>query len=504
MLINENINNNLIELENYYFNFFNQTTFNQKYKSRHFFQIFLKIIDYFSNYPLLTQKEVLKKLNLKSKNDLILLNQIIRKSNLAQNLITKTGIGNKYWNSILPFSKTVESTLENKYSFPQRIALFPGVSCMFYCGFCGRNQSEKYPTSILEDSKETFSKLFSQIPYTTALSISGGLEPLTNPKIGDIISMAKKKNIRVPLITNGYSLTENFIKKNPGIWDLDSLRVSLYGVDNESYKFITRIDKSYEIVKKNVISFLRYRNIYNKKLKFGFNFIIIPENINQIIKIIDLIRDINDNVENGEGVDFLTLRDDYQSVTGNHNKFDNKRKYRLSGKMDTKLRKRLIEKIKEFKSYKSSVCPNLFVDFGYSLEALSNEIFDEQLIKASYKNMRNFGFTQMSVAIDLYGDVFLYREAGFLNRPGNHKFIIGRISKTKFLETVISDFLKKKEGIKYEFQDERFMDSFDHVLTKLVDQADQDKNFGIPFKKGPINLESSLHSLGLGNNWYSK
>ena len=30
--------------------------------------------------------------------------------------------------------------------------------------------------------------------------------------------------------------------------------------------------------------------------------------------------------------------------------------------------------------------------------------------------MRKFGHTQMSVCIDLFGDVFLYREAGFLNQ----------------------------------------------------------------------------------------
>ena len=30
--------------------------------------------------------------------------------------------------------------------------------------------------------------------------------------------------------------------------------------------------------------------------------------------------------------------------------------------------------------------------------------------------MRQYGFTQISVAIDLFGDVFLFREAGFLNR----------------------------------------------------------------------------------------
>ena len=43
--------------------------------------------------------------------------------------------------------------------------------------------------------------------------------------------------------------------------------------------------------------------------------------------------------------------------------------------------------------------------------------------------MRKYAHTQMSVCIDMLGDVYLYREAGFLNREGNKKFIIGRTSK---------------------------------------------------------------------------
>ena len=32
-----------------------------------------------------------------------------------------------------------------------------------------------------------------------------------------------------------------------------------------------------------------------------------------------------------------------------------------------------------------------------------------------------------------------------------------------------------------EKNDNRFMDSFDHVVTSLVNQAEEDKNAGIPF-----------------------
>ena len=53
--------------------------------------------------------------------------------------------------------------------------------------------------------------------------------------------------------------------------------MSLYGHDEESYKNITRLDKSYKIVKE-YDKFLKSRNMINKNLKVGFNFIILPEN----------------------------------------------------------------------------------------------------------------------------------------------------------------------------------------------------------------------------------
>ena len=247
------------ELRKHYFNYVKKKNFNVNFADEIFFKKYLTIIEVFSQKPLTTQEQIFDELKFLNKRDLIFINEIIQNSELAQELILNSGIGKKYWNTIIPFAKNVDQTLKNEYSFPKRIALFPGVSCMFYCGFCGRDQKEKYPLSIVENSKKIFDKLFYEIPSSSSLSISGGLEPLTNPKIGEIISSAKSNNIRVPLITNGYSLSDNFLKRNPGIWDLDSLRVSLYGVDSKSYKFTTTIDKSFEIVKKNTINFLKLR-----------------------------------------------------------------------------------------------------------------------------------------------------------------------------------------------------------------------------------------------------
>ena len=102
------------------------------------------------------------------------------------------------------------------------------------------------------------------------------------------------------------------------------------------------------------------------------------------------------------------------------------------------------------------------------------------------------------------GDIFLFREAGFLNRQGNKKVIIGRLgNEVNSLENNIKNFLKRNEPIKFEKNDTRFLDSFDHVLNALVNQAEEDEKFGIPLSFGPIAFKNFDNKESLGNNWYS-
>ncbi len=463
-----------------------------------------KIVQSFSMKPWISQEYIFDKINYKNKQYLLDLNKIIRKDDKLQLKITKNSAAKKYWNTILPFSYRVNDVINNNYKFPLRIAIFPGVSCMFYCGFCGRNQKAKYETSIIDDGINKINNIISDAKPGTKISISGGLEPLTNPKLGSIIKKGYDLGFKIPLITNAYSLTEGYIKKNPEIWLLDSLRVSLYGYYNESYKEITQLDKSFKIVKRNVINFLKSRNKINKNLKVGFNFIILSENYKNLIDVLKLIKEINLEVKNGEGINFLTLRDDYQSVTGRDENFDKERKYRFNGGMGEDERKNLLKIIENFENLRLQYCPKLHVDYGYSLEYLSQKIFDRGLVKIKGEKIRSYGFPQLSVAIDLHGDIFLFREAGFLNRQGNEKVIIGRLDdKKNSLEKNIKNFLNQKKPIKFEENDSRFLDSFDHVLNALVNQAEEDEKFGIPLNSGPIAFKNFDLKESIGNNWYS-
>jgi len=467
------------------------------------------IVHRLSEMPWTTQRELSKETSM-SVAELMTLNSFIRESEDLQNIILHQGLGRKYWNTMIPYVKSgkIDKVINYEYDFPLRLALFPGMSCMYYCGFCGRNQSAAYePKEVLKSGAERYKKIISELPKNSTISISGGLEPLTNFKLGEIISHAKSLGHRVPLITNAHMLTPAYLKKQPGIWDLDSLRVSLYGVDEESTYFVTRHPKAYKLVKDNIIKFLQERNRKRSNVKVGLNYIIIPEIIDTILPLLDYIVDINNQVD-GPGIDFLTIREDFGSVTeitDNIDKDIDGRKYHLDGFLNKEQRTQLINIFKKFNERLDVECPNLHVDFGYAMVALGDGVLGKPLARVNGKSMRKSGFPQLSVAIDSVGDIFLYREAGFKDRPGNDKFIAGRIEDNKPLDSVLKNFVESKHIANLEIDDSRFMDSYDHLITMLVNQAEDDKNFKLPFDLGPVKVRVSNPSelnVNLSNNWY--
>ena len=328
-----------------------------------------KIVHYLSEMPWYTQENLLEDTGL-SKIELIELNKIIQNSDFLQQMMVFEGLGKKYWNTMLSHVKSgnIEKVINYEYSLPLRLTLFPGMSCMYYCGFCGRNQKAKYKAKeVLDIGTQKFKDAISSLPKGSTMSISGGLEPLTNMKLGEIITYGKKLGYKIPLITNAHMLTPKYLKMQPGIWDLDSLRVSLYGTDQESTFDITRHPKAYELVKNNIIEFIKERNKKNSDLKIGLNYIIIPENIHTVLPLLDYINDIHSEIGEGQGIDFLTIREDFGSVTEINDDIDKSvegRKYHLEGFLSDEQRKDLISIFNKFNSRKKKECPNMHVDFG--------------------------------------------------------------------------------------------------------------------------------------------
>ena len=54
------------------------------------------------------------------------------------------------------------------------------------------------------------------------------------------------------------------------------------------------------------------------------------------------------------------------------------------------------------------------------------------------------------------------------------------------LDHVIREFIESGRKFPSETGDTKFFDAFDHLVTGLLNQAEDDTNFGIPFELGPV------------------
>tara|TARA_A100001011_G_scaffold57203_1_gene56276 strand:+ start:61 stop:1632 length:1572 start_codon:yes stop_codon:yes gene_type:complete len=461
---------------------------NQKSFSEEDFEIIFFISHTIGNKPFITQEEIYNLIKKKLNNNisfdkLVELNNQIRQSDLCQNLIINYSVGSKYWkNTIIPINESgsINNTLEKKPVHPYRIGIYPGLSCMFECVFCGRNYSAKYDRSLLDEGIEKYKDLINSSPKEDKFKfyISGGLEPLTNPKLNTLIKELKTNGFEVPLYTNGQMLTEKYLKKADFIKDLYSIRISLYGTDEDQYQKTVQKKNQFNLVKNNIVNLIKFKNENNLKTSIGLNYILLDGRSDDMLKLLDFIKDINESVGNDKNnINFLTLREDFRSTTN----LRLKRSERLE----------LVETFKKFqeKINNEIVYEGMFVDYGYSLEPIKNGLVDHvyEDVFADEKILLKEGAPNISIAIDLYGDVYAYREAAFLDRPGSKRYILGRIDNNVNLNQIIDMAIKKDRNILQNKNDLDYLDAFDHIVLRTLDQAKKDKSFGIPFELGPVN-----------------
>ena len=137
-----------------------------------------------------------------------------------------------YWKTLLPIieSGAMQAAIDGIYRYPYRINLYPGTSCMFSCHFCNRNYDY-----VVKDSENIFSQLIEQDDGSDKhrFGVTGGLEPLTSPYIGKICKDLHDGGYVSRMVTNGFLLNDKMLRTNPYINSLDSIRVSLYGMDHK-------------------------------------------------------------------------------------------------------------------------------------------------------------------------------------------------------------------------------------------------------------------------------
>jgi dTDP-4-amino-4,6-dideoxy-D-glucose ammonia-lyase len=435
-----------------------------------------QIIKTMANRPFSTQRSIAERLGISLEHQ-IRLNKAIRNSPFAQRVIRSAGLGTKYLaNTIIPIiqSGSIHRSFHGTQGYPYRVGVYTGKSCMFHCTFCGRDPDAKYSGADVDPGNELLKQVFRDAPRDdpNRFYLSGGLEPLTNPGLGDIIQCGAAEGFRLSLYTNGFMLTPKLIDKQPGLWDLGSLRISLYGVNKETAEAVTLKPRSFEQVIKNAESFLKMRNERESELQFGFNFVLLRGKTDQLMPLANLLAEINRSA-GGRQIDFLTLREDY-SVSAEDG-------------ISEAERDEMVRTIREFEDrLKQDDLCDLKVDYGYSLQALKEGYVGTPLEMVTHDEMWASAYPQTSVVVDLLGDVYAYREAGFLNRPGADRYIMGRMTSEVGLEDIVRNFVDANGSFEARPGDTCYFDIFDHVVTKVIRQMENDELFGVPFEDGPV------------------
>lgn len=376
-------------------------------------------------------------------------------------------IANRYWNNtIYPLLKngSLKHAVEGTYAYPNRIGLYPGMTCQFFCSFCGRNYNAKYEQKDIEQSFEVFKKVIDQDPkqdqyWQDRFRISGGLEPLTNPHIGKIISYGNNNGFNMQMYTNGYALSEKFLEQQQGIFDLEMMRISLYGHDSESYYKVTKNKKGYDIVKENLKTFCKLVPQVKSKIKLGVNFIILPGHSQDLLSVFDMVNEVN-SVSDFK-ISFITLREDF-SQSANY----------ISNEERSKLHDIFLQIEKD---------SDIHIDYGYALHNVRHGIINGPIAMATHDQMDRYGFPQIATSVDSLGNFYVYHESNFLERPGSTRYIIGNIIEQS-VEDIVRDHLAGK-GIKPQPFDVGFLDAFDHTTTLLIHEAQQYRLQGLDWEQ---------------------
>jgi dTDP-4-amino-4,6-dideoxy-D-glucose ammonia-lyase len=261
-------------------------------------------------------------------------------------------------------------------------------------------------------------------------------------------------------------MTETYLNKHPGMRDLEAVRFSLYGSTAEKAFAVTKNRQSFDHVIKNIIGYINT----SPGVKVGINWIILPGHAADVSEVIDVIEHINQTAS--RPVDFVTLREDFSQ------------NIRVLSKQERHQLTVIFNKVRNFQQR----WPTHF-DFGYALEAqrLGRNLGGLKMI--DWDEMLPESFPQVSVAVDVKGDVYVYHESGFLDRPGANRYIIGNINDSS-IESVTRTWVEQQKSIKPLPQDVGFLDAFDHVVSILINQARDDEAFGISWNQGPVKIRA--------------
>jgi len=205
----------------------------------------------------------------------------------------------------------VNSWLKGENIYPIYMEISPSGDCNHRCTFCALDfmgyQKRHLDVSML---KERLSEM--AILGLKSVLYGGEGEPLIHECIAELINHTKKSGIDVALTTNAVLLKESLAEKIMA--DLEWLKVSINGATRDTYGKIHRTKPSdFDIVIKNLTSAVKIKRQNGYKCTLGMQILLLPENNEEVIKLVEISRDI--------GMDYLVVKPYSQHLLSKTNRY---------------------------------------------------------------------------------------------------------------------------------------------------------------------------------------
>lgn len=336
----------------------------------------------------------------------------------------------KHRNTIDPLIESghLLAAARGEYMYPRKIIFYPGINCMFDCLFCGRDRNTfvKKSLRVYDVYKQVIDQDNGE--YKDRFDVTGGLEPLTNPYLNDICKDLLDGGYEARMLTNGFMLTQKYLSNNPWINSLKTIRVSLYGLDEQETIATSQNRRAWRIVKDNLTEY----NKSSEKTKLGLNYVLLPDHYEKLDLILDYISDIG-------GVDYLSLREDFTF------------KYTI---LD---RDKLKVVLQSFDRRAKDM--GIQVDYGYALHEILHTDNLPTLTRCELEHLTPKQSPQVKVFLNPDGNIFCWTDAAFVGRKEGERHILGNV-----IGSSIEDQLRKQVEIEPKEEDLIFLDAFNHIV----------------------------------------
>jgi radical SAM protein with 4Fe4S-binding SPASM domain len=180
--------------------------------------------------------------------------------------------------------------------YPVYIEIGPTNRCNHHCIFCALDWINKKYQDI---NPEVLNRTFKEMDACGVKSVmfAGEGEPFLHPDICEFVINAKSAGLDVAMATNGVLFTEEKIRRC--LPHLSWVRYSLDAGTADTHSKIHKCGKKdFEKTLDNIRKAVAFKKQNNYPVIIGVQFLIIPENLNEIGPFIEIMKDIGvDNVQ---------------------------------------------------------------------------------------------------------------------------------------------------------------------------------------------------------------